>query len=357
MTENPSAVANNGPAATFELPPIISADGLTFDGKLREPVVDGLLRRTETLNLIAAPKVGKSFLSVGLALSVCAGRDWLGFRCAQGQVVLVDNELHTETLMYRLGLVASAMDLDGADWKPRLHLLPMRGWPGGIAALEDRWSQIADLRPTLVIVDALYRAIPAGMDENSNSDIRDLYNRVDALAHDTKAAWALVHHLSKGTAANALKSTTDAGAGAGAFSRAADTHLVLRPLKVPGAFGVSAATRSWPAVKPFAVRRLWPVFARDDTLDATDYDGLKRGDKPQAETRDVALSIPALTSAAEPKTRREVVDEIREQFGLSERKAEAAVRKAERTGLVRLCRLPGQPRERRAALFVVPGGA
>ena len=43
--------------------------------QLRPPVVEGLLRRGETANIIAAAKVGKSWLAYSLALSVVTGSD------------------------------------------------------------------------------------------------------------------------------------------------------------------------------------------------------------------------------------------------------------------------------------------
>jgi hypothetical protein len=78
----------------------------TFPG-LRRPVIHGLLREGETMNVISAPKMGKSWLVTDLALSVATGRDWLGFRCERGDVLILDNELHGET--NRIPRVAAAI--------------------------------------------------------------------------------------------------------------------------------------------------------------------------------------------------------------------------------------------------------
>ena len=59
------------------------------------------------MNVIAAPKTGKSWLAADLALSCAAGTDWLGlYRAKQGNVLFIDNELHPETLSHRIRLVA-----------------------------------------------------------------------------------------------------------------------------------------------------------------------------------------------------------------------------------------------------------
>ena len=65
----------------------------------------------------------------------------------------------------------------------------------------------------LIIVDAFYRALPRGTDENDNAAIADLYNFVDRTAERSDAAIVLVHHSSKGSQAG--KSVTDVGSGAG----------------------------------------------------------------------------------------------------------------------------------------------
>ncbi len=75
----------------------------------RPPVIDGLLRQGETMNIIAATKVGKSWLALGLAYSVANGEQWLGFQTVAGNVLIIDNELHAETLSSRMQTVKSAM--------------------------------------------------------------------------------------------------------------------------------------------------------------------------------------------------------------------------------------------------------
>ena len=90
----------------------------------------------------------------------------------------------------------------------------------------------------LTVLDALYRLIPSGRDENSNTDMQYVYNVVDGIADHTRAAIPIVHHSTKGNQAG--KGVTDVGAGGGSQSRAADSHLIVRPHKVDGAAVVEA---------------------------------------------------------------------------------------------------------------------
>ena len=60
------------------LRPVSAGQLLADHAAMRPAVIDGLLRLGETANVIAAPKMGKSWLTLDLVLSVATGRRWLG---------------------------------------------------------------------------------------------------------------------------------------------------------------------------------------------------------------------------------------------------------------------------------------
>ncbi len=60
--------------------------------------------------------------------------------------------------------------------------------------------------------------LPAGIDENDNAAMSQVYNAIDRYAEMLQASFILVHHSSKGSQSG--KSVTDVGSGAGAISRA-----------------------------------------------------------------------------------------------------------------------------------------
>ncbi len=90
--------------------------------------------------------------------------------------------------------------------------------------------------------------LPAGIDENDNAAMSQVYNAIDRYAEMLQASFILVHHSSKGSQSG--KSVTDVGSGAGAISRAADAHLILRPHEEPNCAVFESAVRSWPPVEP-----------------------------------------------------------------------------------------------------------
>ena len=252
--------------------------------RMRSPVIDGIIRQGETCNIIAAPKVGKSWLAYGLALSVATGRDWLDtFRCESGRVLLIDNELHEETIAHRIPVVAAAMSIRDAEYRDRIDVVSLRGCLTDYHGLGVRLiDRIEAGHYRTVIVDAHYRMLPAGTSENDNAGMAMLYNLIDRFAGRTESAWLLIHHSSKGSQSD--KAVTDVGAGAGSQSRAADTHLVLRPHEEPGHVVLDAAVRSWPPIDPLTLRWEFPVWIPAHDIDPAKLKGrLTKGEQRQNE--------------------------------------------------------------------------
>jgi len=243
---------------------------------LHPPVIDGLLRRGETCNVIAAPKTGKSWLAYNVGLTIATGgRLFDAFDCEQGRVLLIDNELHPPTIAARVPKVAEAMGIAPDDYAHRVDVLPLRGRGVSLPALGRYVENIEAGEYAAIIADAWYRFIPPGMNENANADVMALYNWIDRYAADTGAAWIVVHHTSKG--AQGEKAVTDVGAGAGAQSRAADSHLILRQHEEEGAVVLDAAVRSFPPVAPLTLRWEFPLWRRALTLDTEAPRGDGRG--------------------------------------------------------------------------------
>jgi hypothetical protein len=257
---------------------------------LRQPVVEGILRRGETCNIIAAPKVGKSYLGCGLAYSVATGRPWLSYDTTRGRVLIIDNELHNETLASRLDAIAFAMQIPHAD-RDMVEVVSLRGRNMPVNAIGIR-LQVEPSRYSLVIIDALYRTLPEGTSENDNAAMMRIYNEIDAFAARWNAAIAVVHHSSKG--AQGEKTVTDVGAGAGSISRAADTHIAIRPHEENGLCVLEAVTRSWKSPEPVSIKYEYPIWTAVTTNPLVKQPTRRRADeqsKQDQADREYLLSL------------------------------------------------------------------
>jgi hypothetical protein len=287
------------------LMPIALGELVAKHPRLRDPLVEGVLRLGESLNIISVSKQGKSWLAISLALAVATGQKWLDtFPTDLGRVLILDNELHPETLAHRVPKVAEALGIDMADVGDKIDVLTLRGRLTDMLALGAFFRGVEKARYKLIVVDALYRTLPKGTDENGNGAMAEIYNAIDHYADLLGAAFCLIHHSSKGN--QGAKSVTDVGSGAGALSRACDAHLILRPHEEEDVVVLEAAVRSWPPVKPLCLAWEFPLWKPAPEFDPSQLKGglrprtraekeRERTAQAKADDADVLVTLDRLT--------------------------------------------------------------
>lgn len=313
--------------------------------KLHEIVVDGFLRRGETENLIAPPKRGKSWLVMGLAFAVAQGRPWLGQVCRQGSVLIVDAELHPATIAHRMRTVAEALEVDGDIG---IDVLSLRGENCDLPSLAVKLESINPGTYELVILDALYRFLPAGTSENDNAAMMAVYNHIDQIAKQLQTAVVIVHHTSKGNQAD--KGITDVGSGAGAISRAADTHMTIRDHEEPGYQVLEAVTRSFPSPDPISIYFKYPLWYASDLAPKAKTGKVDKQAANDKETREAILELlKGLNGEAVTTT------ELHTRVGFGKDRTNRGVAMLARDGLVTTVEKKN-PRSGKMAEFVVLAG-
>ena len=329
LAENHWAQDRAPPAACRPLP---VRELMATHRTLRAPLIHGILRRGETMNVIAPPKTGKSWLVLALAMAVATGRKWLDtFDTVAGNVLIIDNELHAETLAHRIPQVAECLRMGMNEIADTVCVQSLRGQLRDIFTLGQYFQAIEPGHYALVVLDAFYRFMPRDMDENDNGTMANIYNHVDALADRLGCSFVLIHHATKGNQSG--KAVTDVGAGAGSQSRAADAHVVLRPHEEPGAAVLEAAVRSWPPVEPMALRWMFPLWKTAPDLDPAAL----RSDKPKRKNDTTKAWTPESFVAAfvtdEPQAR-DAILKMAADDGIAEWKAAKFLRQAEASELV-----------------------
>jgi len=207
-----------------------------------------------------------------------------------------------------------------------------------IVGLKSYFDSLDPGRFSLVILDAFYRFMPAGTDENSNADLAMIYSHLDQYANRLGCSFVLIHHASKGNQSG--KGITDVGAGAGSQARATDTHLILRPHEETDCVVLDAAVRSWPPIEPRVLRWTFPVWAPDASLDPA----LLRSERPRRKRAETYANIAPVESwsperfatefvGEQPRPKLSIVDAAI-AGGLSERKATRYLQRAEDAGLI-----------------------
>lgn len=221
LMQDKIAKAKDAKTARFESFGIISADELlaTVFGPVRwilEPYL------TEGLAVLAGkPKIGKSWLALGIACPVAAGATALGtLQVAQGDVLYMALEDNPRRLQARLRAV-----LQGAEAPPSLHLVTEwnRLDEGGIDDLRLWLEDHPDAR--LIVIDTLAKVRAR---RRPNGDIYaedyDAVSGLKRLADEFGIAIVLVHHLRKTPSDDVV----DEVSGSTGLTGAVDTILILK---------------------------------------------------------------------------------------------------------------------------------
>lgn len=96
----------------------------------------------------------------------------------------------------------------------RISVDNLRGRIQDIFALAPYFANIEPGRFKVIVLDAFYRFMPCGGDENDNGTMANIYNAIDRFADRLGCCFVLIHHSTKGS--QSAKGVTDVGAGAGA---------------------------------------------------------------------------------------------------------------------------------------------
>ncbi|MCB1502638.1 MAG: AAA family ATPase [Bauldia sp.] len=183
----------------------------------------------EGLTLLAGkPKIGKSWLSMDIALAVSAGGECLGgIGCEQGDVLylaLEDNRRRLQSRIRKLWQIEAL-----ANWTPvpeRLHLATE--WPraneGGVAAIRQWIDQHPGARLVIVDVLAMFKAIAKRHDQTLYEADYLAIKELQALAMETGVAFIVVHHTRK---SGAESDPFEKVSGTLGLSGAADTTIIL----------------------------------------------------------------------------------------------------------------------------------
>ena len=149
--------------------------------------VDGIIS-TGLFILAGAPKVGKSWLALDMALSIAKGEKLLGRETKRGTTLYLCLEDSYTRIQNRLFELTS-------EPNENLHFAIMAGTLGGVLEkqIETFKSQHSDLK--IIIIDTLQK-IRSGDDTSYASDYKEL-SVLKNLADKLQIAILLVHHTRK----------------------------------------------------------------------------------------------------------------------------------------------------------------
>lgn len=182
-------------------------------------LIEGVLDHNTLGRSVGAPGAGKTFGALSMAMRVAQGEDWYGHRVMKGPVVY---------------LVAEGVDGFKKRvwaWEEMFGDIPddqILFLPEPVQVMENPWKDFitvcADIQPVMIVLDTQAR-ITLGIEENANSEMGHVVQRLDSLRNATRAHVHLVHHTGH---------EQKRGRGASAVLGAVDTELIYSKEKAEG---------------------------------------------------------------------------------------------------------------------------
>ena len=153
-------------------------------------LVEGLICRGDTTLLVGEPNVGKSWISLSLAVSMADGaKTWMGMPMnAHGKVLYIDEENPHDVVYNRLHKL-------GMNDFSNLRYLHRQG-----VRLDRNFDKLLDeaitYQPDMIVLDSLTRFHTR--DENNAGEMAGLFNdSINMLCRETGAAVIILHHTNK----------------------------------------------------------------------------------------------------------------------------------------------------------------
>ena len=230
------------------------------------PIIEGLIREREIIQLVGPAKSQKTWFAMHAARAVASGADFIGRKTAKKRVLYIDYELKQSTLRKRISMVC--------ETKPEgLDILSLRG--------EEKLPEIKKLKSIikkggygLVVIDSLYCTGWLSEENNNDSVSREL-RRLQTVTSAVGVSLLIVDHTAKGGGKE--RSAVDSSRGASAKGGFFDGVLTLRPQeKCPEGENrviLDMALRDFPA--PSAL----PVLGYSFTATSCDMDVAGEADK------------------------------------------------------------------------------
>lgn len=183
-----------------------------------EPLIPGWLTKNSLARLVGEPGTGKSFVALEWAAAVGTGGMYDGKRAVQGEVIYIVAE----------GAAGIGKRVRAWEQHHKRKMTGVRFFPApvqimgaGDGSRDKEWKALVSLcrrsKPSMIVFDTQSR-VTVGVEENSNTEMGRVVDRLESLRTQSEACVLLVHHTAKGG---------DTGRGAGVITGALNSEFML----------------------------------------------------------------------------------------------------------------------------------
>lgn len=175
-----------------ELPDVVDLDEVL--GLIpADPLIGELLYRNTLAQVSGPPGTFKSFIALGVACALAAGRNWGKHRVERSGHVLYVAAEGGAGIGIRVAAWCKHNGMSPSEIRPRFHIMTKPIQLGSDLHVDYLRSKIEKYQPDLVVVDTRARST-VGLEENSATDQGIAINNLEAIREDTGTCFLVVHH-------------------------------------------------------------------------------------------------------------------------------------------------------------------
>ena len=193
-----------------------------WDGDLsgyeQEPhLIQNLMEKGTTCWLVGPSGSYKSFIALSMAAAIASGTEWYGRETFKGSVVYICSE---GSRNWRRRIAAFTQHFGLSVDRESLYLID-----APVQVDSEEWGKLqillASVKPHLIVVDTQAQCTNS-FEENSNSEMSTVANKLRMMAQATEATVLTVHHSGK--------DSDKGGRGASSIYAAADTEITVKKI-------------------------------------------------------------------------------------------------------------------------------
>jgi putative DNA primase/helicase len=164
-------------------------------------IIEGVLERGANGAIVAEPKVGKSWLAVDMAICLALGVEFLGFRVPRPvKVAYVSREDNPSLTAWRFRHLFAAKEPGNPSLlENNLWINTRQQSKQLLLDNTEQFSELIDdlggVKPEFLILDVLNTLHTK--DENDNTEMRQVFAKLDEIQREIGCGVAIVHHYNK----------------------------------------------------------------------------------------------------------------------------------------------------------------
>ena len=229
-----------------------------------EQIISSWLDAGDIGYIVGPSKIGKTFFTLQLAMSVACGLDFLGFNVPKPRRVLyLQLEVAPKHFQERLQKMTNSIGIKKEELKGRLFISNLRGVQEDMLKEEKYISTAQNVNADLIVIDPTYLIMG---DENDQEVAKGLVKMLQRIVTATRASLIAVFHATKSNVTNASRDAVDMASGSSVYGRATDAVFSLGRHKEDGLTIVSVRSRNYKTPEDFTIERKNGVFSKRDDI-------------------------------------------------------------------------------------------